>query len=310
MTSVPSRNSPFEQPALVRRAARRHPARAGSGVQSGLPNHPSLGISWIIRKPRTARSTIVAVTSSMFARSSIRVPIWPGRMPSGGANSTGADAPPSNTAARPGPRPSRSPSPGRPGRPSERRSRPPRHQSAPRPPSSSASSPTPPGTVTRCRRERSARTTSAPRGSGLGSGRRPVGQSDDHRHPFVRRQGGVREPRRFALASWRPARSVGTDVAGEAEGPIDGGGGQDPHGGSIDRSGPFRTDRVPVQLVVRGEAVQCSLDAVDDLVGVDARDRDVGVADPDPCLPVGRSTRPHNPRACRASPRPTSTSSG
>ncbi len=57
--------------------------------QSGLPRSHVFGISSITRNFRTARSTIVAVTSSVFASSSTSVPTWPGRRSSGGANSTG-----------------------------------------------------------------------------------------------------------------------------------------------------------------------------------------------------------------------------
>jgi len=46
---------------------------------------PFLGISLTIKKPRRARSTMVAVTSLLLTRSSMRVPTSPGERSLGGA---------------------------------------------------------------------------------------------------------------------------------------------------------------------------------------------------------------------------------
>ena len=48
-TSVPSWNSPRQQRLLVREQLVRRPSPSRISVQSGLPNHPSFGISSIIR---------------------------------------------------------------------------------------------------------------------------------------------------------------------------------------------------------------------------------------------------------------------
>ena len=87
-TSLPSRNR-------LSRVTRSYSFSSASAslsfvsFQSAFPKTPSFGISSMTRYLRTARSTMVAVTSSGFAAKSTSVPTWPGRSPSGGTNSTG-----------------------------------------------------------------------------------------------------------------------------------------------------------------------------------------------------------------------------
>ena len=185
--------------------------------QSALENNPLSGISWIIRKPRPARSTIVAVTSTTFARSSISVPIWPGRTSSGGANSTGASASPS-------PKGTASSSPvGDPmtwsiGEPRNRRSRPSRDHirksAPPRRARTASDAAIVPGFTLKAR-------SAAQRSSriGWGSGTTPFGMRDDHRHPLEgqerssRRESTPRDPsnsatRTGSVEPWLPWKHV------------------------------------------------------------------------------------------------------
>jgi hypothetical protein len=77
------------------------------------------------------------------------------------------------------------------------------------------------------------------------------------------------------------AASGRTVQPSEAGYPLDRLGSRDANRGSPDVLLPLVANGVPVQLVVRVEAVHRSMDPVDDLVGVDAGDRYVGVPDPD-----------------------------
>src|SRR3954453_21127953 len=297
VVSWPSRNRPSNSI----RSYGRSPASSASertSRQSGLPKKPSFGTSWICRNPRTARSTIVALTSSVFACSSISVPTWPGLMPSGGANSTG----PSASAS---PRGTGSDSPeGLPMiwstcEPRYRRSRP-RLQArnpnpampttarpAPPPPRARAGRPPPRRSGHRCDRECPLGTPALVQDRGL-HGDRALRDPDDDGEPLVREQMRLREGGGVALERRRITPLARALLSSEARDARDLPRRRHVDGRALDRDAPLVADPVPIELVAFPEAVQRTLDRVRDPVLVRAGDQLVGVADLDLRLPVAR----------------------
>ncbi len=271
-TWSPSSNSPSRS--FFSYGSRWSPSGSGSRrrFQSALPSIHVLGISSITRYLRTARSTIVALTSSVFASSSISVPTWPGRRSSGGANSTTStffsNSGTGCVSASAGPPITWSIC-----EPLNRTSRPRRHIMNPSPPTTRTSSPIPPPTVTGVRLNALSRLQRSSRiGAVLSTV--PGGSADHDRHRLERGQVRLREDRVALLGDLGVvARGRRPERALEAGDPRDVGGPAHPNVHLPDRLLPLVADRVPEQLVVVGEPVHRALDPVDDLVGVAAGDR-------------------------------------
>ena len=205
---------------------------------------------------RTARSTIVALTSSGPATSSTRVPIWPGPQVVGrrvldrrrvvveDADALGRRRSGCRTRRRS--RCRRSDDRGRPARPGTRSRR-----------RGAAASATAPPIVARVERE------ALVEGPVLGEDRtdvrdRAARQRRDDRHALVRAELVLRVVRASCAALRRPPRSC-TGAASPCSPASHAtfvivAGACSAHGHAVDRNAPLGADRVPVELVVIGES--------------------------------------------------------